>query len=263
MSGPDCALGEQCVAVGVQAAYDAVARAYHDEFGNELDGKPLDRALLEAFTELAGAGVVADVGCGPGHITRFLAARHAGVIGIDVSPGMIRVAREQAPALAFAVGLCCDSRLPTAPGPGPSPYSIIHLTASQRARAFREFARTVRPGGWLLVAFHVDSPEFAAGEVNHLTDWFGQPVELDGYLVHFTWHIVTVMLLAFSVLLMTLAWAGIADLKTLLLRWLAVFWLAATATIFWVARRRVRNLLCPPIPLLFVVIAVMCWAAST
>ncbi len=127
----------------------------------------------------------------------------------------------------------------------------------------REFARTVRPGGWLLVAFHVDSPEFAAGEVNHLTDWFGQPVELDGYLVHFTWHIVTVMLLAFSVLLMTLAWAGIADLKTLLLRWLAVFWLAATATIFWVARRRVRNLLCPPIPLLFVVIAVMCWAAST
>ena len=139
--------------------------------------------MLEAFTELAGAGVVADVGCGPGHITRFLAARHAGVIGIDVSPGMIRVAREQAPALAFAVGLCCDSRLPTAPGPGPSPYSIIHLTASQRARAFREFARTVRPGGWLLVAFHVDSPEFAAGEVNHLTDWFGQPVELDGYFL--------------------------------------------------------------------------------
>jgi hypothetical protein len=91
---------------------------------------------------------------------------------------------------------------------------------------------------------------------------FGPPPVTAG-MVRFTWHIVTVVLLAFSVLLMTLAWAGIADLKTLLLRWLAVFWLAATATSFWVARRRVRNLLRPPIPLLFVVIAVMCWAAST
>jgi hypothetical protein len=90
---------------------------------------------------------------------------------------------------------------------------------------------------------------------------FGPPPVTAG-MVRFTWHIVTVMLLAFSVLLMTLAWAGIADPKTLLLRWLAVFWLAATAMSFWVARRRVRNLLRPPIPLLFVVIAVMCWAAS-
>jgi SAM-dependent methyltransferase len=184
MSGPDCAPGEQRVAAGVQAAYDAVARAYHDELANELDGKPLDRALLEAFTELAGAGTIADVGCGPGHITRFLAARHAGIVGIDMSPGMIGVAREQAPALAFAVGSML--RLPAAHGAWSGAialYSIIHLTASQRASACREFARTVRPGGWLLVAFHVDSPDFAAGEVNHLTDWFGQPVELDSYFL--------------------------------------------------------------------------------
>ena len=91
---------------------------------------------------------------------------------------------------------------------------------------------------------------------------FGPPPVTAG-MVRFTWHIVTVVLVAFSVLLMTLAWAGITDLKTLLLRWLAVFWLAATAMSFWVARRRVRNLLRPPIPVLFVVIAVMCWAAST
>jgi 2-polyprenyl-3-methyl-5-hydroxy-6-metoxy-1,4-benzoquinol methylase len=109
------------MAAGVQAAYDAVACAYHDQLGKELDGKPLDRALLEAFTELARAGTIADVGCGPGHITRFLAARHAGVVGIDVSPGMIGVPHEQAPALAFAVGSLLQ--LPAADGacPGPSP----------------------------------------------------------------------------------------------------------------------------------------------
>ena len=90
---------------------------------------------------------------------------------------------------------------------------------------------------------------------------FGPPPVTAGML-RFTWHIVTVVLLAFSVLLITLAWAGIADLRTLLLRWLAVFWLAATATSFWVAGRRVRNMLRPPIPVLFAVIAVMCWVAS-
>lgn len=175
---------EQRVAVGVQAAYNAVARAYHDQLGSELDRKPLDRGLLEAFTELAGAGTIADVGCGPGHITRFLAARHPNVIGIDLSPGMIGIAHEQAPALAFAVGSMLQ--LPAADDAFSGVialYSVIHLAASQRGSAFREFARTIHPGGWLLAAFHINSFDFAAGEVNHLTHWFGERVELDGYFL--------------------------------------------------------------------------------
>jgi len=91
-------------AVGVRAAYDAVARAYDEQLSNELDGKPLDRALLEGFLELTGAGTIADVGCGPGHVTRFLAARHPTVLGIDLSPGMIAVARERAPNLRLGGG---------------------------------------------------------------------------------------------------------------------------------------------------------------
>ena len=176
--------GERRAAVGVRAAYDAIARAYDAQLGDELDGKPFDRALLDGFTGLAGPGTIADVGCGPGHITRFLAARHADVIGIDLSPGMIAVARERAPDLVVAVGSML--RLPAADGAWAGAvalYSIIHLTAGERAIACREFARTVRPGGWLLAAFHVDSPEFAIGEVNHLTTWFGEPVELDGFFL--------------------------------------------------------------------------------
>jgi SAM-dependent methyltransferase len=172
------------VAAGARATYDAIARAYHDQLGNELVGKPLDRALLAAFVELAAEGPIADVGCGPGHVSRFLAAQNARVIGIDISPGMLAVAREHAPALPFAAGSMLE--LPAADGALSgiiALYSIIHLTAGERARACREFARAVRPGGWLLAAFHVDSPDFAAGQVNHLTSWFGQAVELDGYFL--------------------------------------------------------------------------------
>jgi hypothetical protein len=58
-------------------------------------------------------------------------------------------------------------------------YSIIHMTTEERAAASREFARVIARGGWLLVAFHVDSDEFAVGDVNHLTTWFGESVEVD------------------------------------------------------------------------------------
>ena len=74
---------------------------------------------------------------------------------------------------------------------------------------------------------------------------------------------MTVLLLAFGILFTTLAWARDADPKMVLLRWFAGLWLAATATAYWNARRRPRDLLRLPLPFLFIVIAVMCWTAST
>src|SRR6185312_10301611 len=73
----------------VRAGYDAVARAYDEKFSGELDHKPLDRALLNALCEMTIGGTLADVGCGPGHVSRFLAGRHPDVVGIDLSPAMI------------------------------------------------------------------------------------------------------------------------------------------------------------------------------
>jgi hypothetical protein len=91
---------------------------------------------------------------------------------------------------------------------------------------------------------------------------FGPPSMTLG-MVRFTWHIVSVLLVGFGVLLVALAWAPDADPKTLLLRWFAAFWLAATVLACWNARRRPRSLLRLPVPLVFVVIAAMCWLAST
>jgi hypothetical protein len=48
-------------------------------------------------------------------------------------------------------------------------------------------------------------------------------------MVRFTWHIVSVLLVAFGILLMALALAPDADPRTLLLRWCAALSLAATA----------------------------------
>jgi hypothetical protein len=82
-------------------------------------------------------------------------------------------------------------------------------------------------------------------------------------MVRFTWHLVSVLLVGFGILFMALAVARDADPKTLLLRWFAAFWLAATALACWPARRRPRSLLRFPVPSVFLVIAAMCWTAST
>jgi hypothetical protein len=54
-----------------------------------------------------------------------------------------------------------------------------------------------------------------------------------------------------------------ANPKALLLRWFAGFWVAATALAVWNARRRPRSLLRLPVPFVFLIIAAMCWTAST
>src|SRR5690349_18484127 len=111
------------------AGYDAVAAQYAAEIGDELPGKPVDRAFLTILAESAGLGVVADVGCGPGHITAYLHRMGVDAVGVDLSPGMVAVARHRHPDLGFTVGSLLS--LPVDDGGWAGAvcaYSIIHLT---------------------------------------------------------------------------------------------------------------------------------------
>jgi SAM-dependent methyltransferase len=84
----------------VRRSYDAVAEKYADGFRDELAGKPLDRALLACLIEQTEQGApIADVGCGPGHVSAWLARHGATAVGIDLSAGMVAVGRR-----AFHIG---------------------------------------------------------------------------------------------------------------------------------------------------------------
>ena len=65
-------------------SHDATAVAYARWIDGELATKPLDRAVLTAFAELA-EGPMADVGCGTGRITRFLNDRGVAAFGVDLA----------------------------------------------------------------------------------------------------------------------------------------------------------------------------------
>lgn len=159
-------------------SYDRVASRYAAEIAGELAGKPFDRGLLDAFAELAGSDVVADVGCGPGHVGAYLAAHGVRVVGLDLSPEMCAIASRTTPLPACAADM---TALPVTAGALSGlvcMYAVIHLDTAGRAAAYREFARVLADGGHALIAFHTSDTENQTGESKPVTDWWGHDVDL-------------------------------------------------------------------------------------
>ncbi|HEX6575392.1 MAG TPA: methyltransferase domain-containing protein [Gemmatimonadaceae bacterium] len=159
----------------VRSSYDSAAKAYADHLFDELDGKPLDRHLLNRFVdEFANHGKIIDLGCGPGHIAKYVHDRGGDVIGIDLSPSMIAVARERVPDVPFHEGdmRSLDLRDHSADGLI-SFYSIVHFTAEALPDVFTEARRVITPDGLFLIAFHIGE------ESNHVDELFGESVSLD------------------------------------------------------------------------------------
>lgn len=142
-----------------RTSYDTVADGYADHVRAALDGQPYIQAALALFTELVralGGGPVADVGCGPGHITAHLHDSGLDAFGIDLSPMMIEVARREHRGLRFEVGSMTDLPLADASVAGLVAFwSLIHVPDHAVPEALRHFRRVLRPGGLLLLGFHV------------------------------------------------------------------------------------------------------------
>jgi SAM-dependent methyltransferase len=159
-------------------SYDSVATRYAAEIDDELQAKPWDRALLGAFAEQTGPGPVLDVGCGPGHVTAYLAGWGLDIFGLDLSPAMGSVAR-QATNRPFATAdmVALPIRSGTIAGIV-CLYAVIHLDQRGRATAYAEFARVLRPGGLVMIAFHVADDSTPMGGEKTVRDWWGHEVEL-------------------------------------------------------------------------------------
>lgn len=140
--------------------YDSVASLYAELFSDMLDTRPLERAMLAAFAELAN-GPVADLGCGPGHLTAHLHSLGLDVFGLDLSPAMIALAREAHPDLRFEQGSMTALDLEDGVLGGILAfYSVIHVPPRELPAVFAEFFRVLAPGGHLMLGFFAgDDPE--------------------------------------------------------------------------------------------------------
>jgi SAM-dependent methyltransferase len=159
---------------GIVGSYDAIAEQYAEQYFDELDGKPFDREWLDRFAEsVKGRGRVADLGCGPGQIARYLAARGVDTIGIDASAAMIVNARRLNPTIEFYAGNFLSLALADGALIGIAAfYSLIHCARGDLGRAVRELRRVLAPGGRLLMTAHAGEGEITREEA------YGQRVAL-------------------------------------------------------------------------------------
>jgi SAM-dependent methyltransferase len=158
-------------------SYDAVVDEYVRLIFHELEHKPFDRGLLDRFaSSIRSNGTVADIGCGPGHVGRYLHERGVRICGVDLSAGMVESARSLNPGIELMRG---DMRaLPVADGTWAGIvafYSIIHIPRDQVLGTLKEFVRVLEPGAPLLLAFHIGD------QIVHLDEWWEQKVCLDFY----------------------------------------------------------------------------------
>jgi SAM-dependent methyltransferase len=156
-----------------RSSYDLIAADYAGQFAEELADNHWDRMALTAFAGLVGGGRVADIGCGPGRVTRFLTDLGLDAFGVDLSPGMIAEARKRHPELRFEIGDMTDLDLPDDTLDGICAwYSTIHVPDELLPRALREFHRVLKPGGHAILAFQ------AGDEIVERAELFGQRVSL-------------------------------------------------------------------------------------
>ncbi len=161
--------------LNTQTSYDAVAAEYTSKFQDEMDHKPFDRGCLDRLIlEVGGLGPICDLGCGPGQIARYLHSRGADALGVDLSPQMVAEAARCNPGIPFHQSDMLD--LPDADeswGGIAAFYCIIHIPREKVIDALREMKRVLKPGGVLLVTFHVGD------EIRHLDEWWEKQVNLD------------------------------------------------------------------------------------
>jgi SAM-dependent methyltransferase len=129
-----------------------------------------------------------ELACGPGIVSRRLAPQVGSVLGIDLTPAMVALARREAAAAGvenatFAVGDATATGLDTASADGAlARFAIHHLPVP--GRLVEEMFRIVRPGGTIVLMDHVADPDqeaFAwAQEIERLRDpshWASLTVE--------------------------------------------------------------------------------------
>jgi SAM-dependent methyltransferase len=150
-------------------------------FDADYAGYDEDLPVLNALAQRTG-GPLLELGCGTGRALIPLAHQGYHVTGVDLSPEMLRIARNKAAAAKVAARVTLvEGSYTDAPLGGPYPLAFIlmntfmHLlTQEDQLRALRHWRDHLTPGGLLLIdVFHPDIGALAEldGKLQYDKSW--------------------------------------------------------------------------------------------
>ncbi len=134
----------------VEEGYNKIASKYQSERGS------FDSLIeLKQFAQLLSPGSkVLDVGCGAGvPVTRFLVDEGFSVTGVDISEGMLALAKKHVPEAKFIKSDMNEISISNNSFDGlVSFYAIIHVPKEKHANLFKEFHKILKPEGTMLIS---------------------------------------------------------------------------------------------------------------
>lgn len=162
--GPDSNPSDHGAAAG--AVFDRHAERYRDKF---MDVGIYDRFYRELCARLPADRPprVLDAPCGPGNVARFVlnARPDAELLGIDLAPRMIEIARAEVPGARFAVGDCrAIGALPGTFDAIVNAFGLPYLTPDEADAFFAAAAARLVPGGLLFISTMTAEPARAGWE---------------------------------------------------------------------------------------------------
>ena len=134
----------------VEEGYDKMAQQYHEQ-----------RDLFDSFPELEefanhfekGAKII-DLGCGAGvPVINFLVEKGFDVTGVDISEGMLNLAKKIFPKAKFIKMAMTDIDFPENSFDGLTAfYSIIHVPREKQADLFKRIHKILKPNGTMMIS---------------------------------------------------------------------------------------------------------------
>lgn len=139
-----------------------LTKTHYDDFPFDFltkeDERNIERLQPGPFLRFANRylkpGVyVAEIGCGPGRATLFMARRGLDILAVDISWGSLRLARRRAPESEFVLASNLSLPLPDAAFDAVVSDGVIHHTPDAY-QSFCENSRILKPGGVMYVGVY-------------------------------------------------------------------------------------------------------------
>jgi ubiquinone/menaquinone biosynthesis C-methylase UbiE len=158
----------------VRAAYDVLAPTF-GRWNASIEGDPWERFVAELGTRLDVGARVLDLGCGDGTKAHRLAERFA-VVGVDISPEQLRLARPAASEVTFVEADFTELDFAAETFDGVTAfYSMMHVPRDRHLELFGAVLRWLKPGGLFL------APLSTVGGPDRIENWLGVDMFFSGF----------------------------------------------------------------------------------